>query len=401
MLDLSAATYVRQDYAGNVLAAGGSGAIAFRLDGIEAVDLTGSAGNDQLPFLWLTADSILRGGDGNDIIQSGSGNDTLLGGAGNDTITGNTGNDTIIGGAGDDLIDGGPGTDTASYAGATGPITVNLTIAGAQATGGTGIDTLSSIENLIGSNYGDTLTGDGGPNTLNGGLGHDVLSGGGGADLLIGGLGNDKLDGGAGTDAASYADATAGVTVSLALTGAQVTGGAGSDTLVSIEMLIGSGLADTLSGNVGANILSGSGGNDILLGDAGNDALNGGVGDDVLVGGAGADTLNGGAGADSFRFAAPDAAGVFDTIADFLHGTDHIELARAAFAGLAALPLGTLDAGAFALGTVATTADQHLIYNQASATLFYDADGSGAIAQVKLAVLTGAPVLDASDFVLI
>ena len=66
----------------------------------------------------------------------------------------------------------------------------------------------ASIENLTGSAFNDTLTGDDGDN---------MLSGGDGADMLTGGDGNDTLDGGGGNDTASYADAAAGVTVSLAL----------------------------------------------------------------------------------------------------------------------------------------------------------------------------------------
>ena len=71
-----------------------------------------------------------------------------------------------------------------------------------------------------------------------------------GNDTLIGGAGNDTLDGGAaGSDTASYADATAGVTVSLAITTAQNTVGAGTDTLTNFENLTGSNLNDTLTGN--------------------------------------------------------------------------------------------------------------------------------------------------------
>ena len=79
-----------------------------------------------------------------------------------------------------------------------------------------------------------------------------------GNDTLVGGAGNDSLDGGAaGSDTASYIDATAGVTVSLALTAAQNTIGAGTDTLFNFENLTGSNFNDTLIGNSVANILNG------------------------------------------------------------------------------------------------------------------------------------------------
>jgi len=53
---------------------------------------------------------------------------------------------------------------------------------------------------IIGSNFDDTLNGDGGANVLSGGLGNDALNGLGGDDTLIGGAGDDALDGGTGND---------------------------------------------------------------------------------------------------------------------------------------------------------------------------------------------------------
>jgi Ca2+-binding RTX toxin-like protein len=104
------------------------------------------------------------------------------------------------------------------------------------------------------------------------------------ANVLTGNSGNNTLNGGGGTDTASYTDATAGVTVSLSVGGAQNTGGAGTDTLISIENLTGSNQADTLTGNSAANVLTGGGGNDTLNGgSAGNDTLVGGAGNDTYV----------------------------------------------------------------------------------------------------------------------
>ena len=147
----------------------------------------------------VNADTLL-GGSGNDTLNGGDGNDVLLGGDGNDALYGGNGNDLLIGGPGNDLLDGGAGIDTASYASATAGVTVNLSISGQQNTVGAGMDTLVSIENLIGSDYNDTLTGDGNANVLQGGLGNDVLNGGGGDDVLIGGKGDDTLTGGPGAD---------------------------------------------------------------------------------------------------------------------------------------------------------------------------------------------------------
>lgn len=150
---------------------------------------------------------------------------------------------------------------------------------------------------LYGFGGDDSLSGGGGHDVLAGNEGNDTLSGGTGDDYLLGGLGNDVIDGGAGVDWAAYEDATAGVAVSLAVTGWQTTGGAGSDKLSGIENLYGSAFNDILIGDAGVNYLSGG---------AGDDLLGGGLGDDHLEGGLGADEINGGEGWDvvSYDYAA-------------------------------------------------------------------------------------------------
>jgi Ca2+-binding RTX toxin-like protein len=62
---------------------------------------------------------------------------------------------------------------------------VNLSLTTAQNTGGAGIDTLSGIENLIGSQAGDTLTGNSGNNRIDGGGGNDTMAGGLGLDTYV------------------------------------------------------------------------------------------------------------------------------------------------------------------------------------------------------------------------
>nr|WP_307104824.1 cadherin domain-containing protein [Sphingomonas sp. SORGH_AS_0950] len=135
-------------------------------------------------------------------------------------------------------------------------------------------DTLSGIENLTGTDYADTLTGDAGNNVLDGGLGNDTLSGGAGDDVLIGGIGADRLDGGAGSDTASYAGSAAPVTVNLA-TGAVLGGDAQGDTLISMESVTGSVGNDTLTGDGNANVLTGGLGDDTIAGGDGNDTIYG------------------------------------------------------------------------------------------------------------------------------
>jgi Ca2+-binding RTX toxin-like protein len=223
--------------------------------------------------------NTIQAGSGNDQIYGLDGNDTLYGQAGVDIIEGGAGNDIIDGGAGADNLAGGDGIDTLNY-GSSGAVTVSLlagTASGGEATG----DIFSGFENLTGSNYADTLTGDAGDNVLIGNYGNDILEGGGGNDTL-----NGHLD----IDTASYQSASSGVTVNLAITTAQATGGAGTDTLINIENLTGSGFNDTLTGDTGANTISGGAGNDTINGAAGIDRLVGGAGDDRLDGGADTDT---------------------------------------------------------------------------------------------------------------
>jgi serralysin len=301
-------------------------AVDLRITGAQA---TGGGGTDTLISIENVygsafADSLsgnalangLFGQDGNDVLHGFEGNDQLNGNAGDDSCYGDDGADMIHGSDGNDLLDGGAGLDLAYYADATGAITIDLRISGPQATGSSGNDTLVSIENLFGSNFGDHLIGnalanviqgaDGnddiqgleGDDSLFGQAGSDSLSGGDGSDALYGGDGDDLLDGGAGTDAAVYSDASSGVTVDLRIAGAQATGGGGNDTLVGIETLYGSSFADVLTGNMIANALFGGDGDDSLNGDGGADTLRGDYGNDILDGGAGGDTMYGGFGND-------------------------------------------------------------------------------------------------------
>lgn len=61
-------------------------------------------------------------------------------------------------------------------------------------------DTLSNIENIVGTAFNDKLVGNAGVNIIEGGAGNDTLDGGAGIDTLIGGNGNDVLVGGEGND---------------------------------------------------------------------------------------------------------------------------------------------------------------------------------------------------------
>jgi len=127
---------------------------------------------------------------------------TFHGGAGDDIITGGGLDDIIDGGPGSDVINGGDGTDTASYASVDSGEGVYVDLSQGFAFDRTNFDndTLTSIENVTGSESNDLLVGDGGANVLDGGAGQDDLNGGDSNDVLIGGLDADHLEGGAGND---------------------------------------------------------------------------------------------------------------------------------------------------------------------------------------------------------
>lgn len=204
---------------GGDVIAGGEG--NDRICGNEGNDIVfGNGGNDRLAggpgsdwVSYLNADSGVTvhlkagsasGGDGADTLRgfehlAGSHHDDVLRGNGQDNqISGGSGDDRVIGKNGNDALDGGTGTDTAGYFGAVSGVEVDL-LAG-TATGGNGDDTLTGVENVIGSTFDDLLWGDDGPNRLAGGPGDDTLTGRGGDDELIGGDGSDVADGGAGAD---------------------------------------------------------------------------------------------------------------------------------------------------------------------------------------------------------
>ncbi len=166
----------------------------------------GGSGDDFI--LGNQTSNSLRGNDGGDTLIGSAGADSLFGGLGSDILAGDSysapaagvddaaigngaGNDLLAGGKGNDTLIGGGGIDTATYATADGRVIVNL-ITG-LCSGADGADTLSGIENLIGSAFSDELTGNAGANELNAGAGKDRLTGSGGADLLIGGGGKDRF----------------------------------------------------------------------------------------------------------------------------------------------------------------------------------------------------------------
>lgn len=207
-----------------------------------------------------TGDSLTGDGNDNQLIGFG-GDDTFSAGGGNDDIQGGTGNDTMDGGPGSDTLQDSstPGShDVATYANEPAGVTVfpiTVPAVGFQVNTSSGTDGVyQGIEDITGSPQPDSITGDGLPNLINGGGGNDTIDGGGG---------NDTLDGGAGTgDTASWSSSAAAVTASIL--GGSATSGADTDTLTNFENLSGSSFGDTLIGNASANTLTGLGGSDTV-----------------------------------------------------------------------------------------------------------------------------------------
>lgn len=206
-------------------------------------------------------------------------------------LRGNEGDDRLEGRGGADTLDGGAGAhDVADYASSLG-VDVDLERATQLRNDAQG-DVLIDIEDIEGSKYADNLRGDDGANRLFGNNGGDLLEGRGGADTL---------DGGLGTDVASYESSALGVNVRLddqviGTASFAFGGDADSDTLISVENLIGSARNDVLAGNSGINRIEGGNGNDVIHGLDGADTLLGQGGDDTVSGDGGNDVVDGGLG---------------------------------------------------------------------------------------------------------
>ncbi len=324
--------------------------------------------NDNVMF-GFAGNDILNGNDGNDIIIGGTGGDTINGGNGidtvsyldsaslvnvslmrtgvqfggsatndilsnieniigsfsNDTLTGNASNNIITGGLGSDTIDGGAGIDTVSYKDSAVAVAVNLALTTAQSGGTAQGDSLSNIENIIGSSNNDTLTGSAVANAIDGGAGNDTINGGVGDDTVTGGAGVDVFvinkDAGSSDIITDFSTSTVGEYISLLgftnsvnfsnLNIAQN----GANTVITLEngqtLTLLNVTASTLSpasfGQTGP--INGTSGNDVLNGTAGADIINALAGNDIINGSAGADTIDGGADIDTMSYAA-SASGV-------------------------------------------------------------------------------------------
>ena len=228
--------------------------------------------------------ATLTGTSGSDTLTGTSGNDVIVGMGGGDTINAGAGDDYVMPGPGQGSLDGGTGNDTVSFADFTSSINAGLVVSGTQpgvftSAGVTGA--IINFENLIGTQYNDSITGTSGNN---------VIQGGGGNDAIRGAGGNDTIDGGPGFDTVYFDGLSSDMTANLQT---QTLGGAASGTTITnVEGVISGSGNDTLIGFTSApSYLGGGPGNDILIGGTGNDQENGGTGHDIIYGTLGADFL--------------------------------------------------------------------------------------------------------------
>jgi Ca2+-binding RTX toxin-like protein len=342
-----------------------------------------------------------------------------------DVLFGTDGDDVLEGLGGSDDIFGFDGVDTARYAGSSTDYYYSRTgdmIMIGDLFGSEGFDHLYEIEFfyfagddvllsladmpgrptegddvIVGSSRSEELLGQGGDDTLIGGGECDYLYGGAGADLMIGGTGDDcyEVD-----DAGDVVSEDAGEGEDCVYAVIDYTLPANVEMLVLFEAAT-SGTGNGLANSIWANWALGS----HLRGMGGDDWVNGQSLDDILEGGAGADTLTGRDGADVFRFVAvsDSTAAAFDTITDFLSGTDLIDLAV-----IDADPATTgddaftfiADAAFSALGASSAGELRAVLVAQGVWQAEGDTDGDGIADFVLQVVVEGTEPLAASDFIL-
>ncbi|MCU0072213.1 calcium-binding protein [Pseudomonas koreensis] len=253
------------------------------------------------------------------IVNGTSEADVLIGTQDNDELYGMESDDQLLASGGSDVLDGGEGFDTATYYGMSSGVGVEVGAGAVTVTGADGkVDTLVSVEKVVGSFYNDTFTASVGGVTLDGSVGDDVYNvsaegvtlieennggydelrtslntikmdpfiekltftgtgdfkgygnasdneiiGGAGNDWLWGGAGADHFVGGEGFDTVSYSDSLEGVRV-LDFENYDALTIAAGDTFTGIEAIQGSSFDDVVYLLDNAMIVDGADGYDTV-----------------------------------------------------------------------------------------------------------------------------------------
>jgi len=345
-------------------------------DNVENLTLTGTANIDGTGN---SLNNTITGNSGNNKIDGGLGNDTMIGGAGNDLYRVYDIGDVVT-----ELAGGGIDTIKTNVSYTLSANVENMKLKGDSGINGTG----NSLNNIIdGNGYDNILDGKAGADTMLGNAGNDTY--------IVDNVGdqvnetNSNLDSSTNTVVGDSTDAGGMDTVQVAIATA-----GGTYTLTNF--VENGTLTNTVAYNLIGNTL-----NNTLTGNGSANTLNGGSGDDILKGGLGNDTLTGGTGADTFIFNTRlNASSNKDTITDFSHVDDTIQLSKSVMTALGAI--GTLSANDFKLSTQTLDSSDRIIYNQTSGALFYDADGSGRTAAIQIAIIGNHPTdINYSDFTII
>jgi trimeric autotransporter adhesin len=316
----------------------------------------------------------LFGSLGNNILDGKEAADIMQGFAGDDTY--------VVDVAGDRVLEGfGAGTDlvksSITYR-LTGNVE-NLTLTGTANINGTG----NSLANKI--------IGTSGQNVLNGLAGADIMEGGTGNDTyFVDNAGDVTTD----TGGVDLVKATVAYSMGVGIDNVEMIGAAAVSVIGNLlsNVITGNAVSNFIDGGIGNDTISGGGEIDLLGGGAGNDTITGGTGNDLIAGGIGKDDLTGDAGADAFIF--NELSPLFDTIQDFLPGTDNIVVLSTAFGG--GLAAGDSIAVTNAVGPAGIGAQ--MVYNSVTGNLTWDTNGTVAGGATLFAKLDPGLTLSSADF---
>ncbi len=365
---------------------------------------------DETRFLTIAADTIIE---------------NAIGGDGADLIVGNAAGNVLYGMRGDDDLQGGDGYDIAGFRGDYASYTITSLEGITTVIGLDGTDTLTGVE-MLRFDDGDYADPSAPPDheapLLSSSTPADGTSGvGTNANLTF--TFSETIA--AGSGAVSIWAGNGTLFESITVTSAMINGSTltinpagtfAAEAAYYVTMDVGA-VAD-LSGNQFSgisdsstldfvtesafNIINGDSRGNKLYGTTGNDSISGFGGNDVLNGRLGADKLVGGTGKDIFLFDTALSLANIDTIQGFSVVDDTIQLENAILTKLTAR--GTLSSANFrsGVGVTAQDADDYILFDTATGSVSYDADGSAAGAAVQFAAIADlVGTITRSDFVVV